>query len=40
MKEIDINGSIDDVYNRIKTKIDPFFIKPDNKDYVRRSEDV
>jgi len=40
IKEIDISGSIDDVYNRIKTSIDPFYIRADDEAYFRKSDDI
>jgi hypothetical protein len=40
VKEIDCNGSADDVFIKIRTSIDPFFILPDNPDEARNSGDL
>ena len=38
--KIDCNGSIEDVLIKIRTSIDPFFLKPDNAEDVRVSADL
>jgi len=40
VKEVSIEGSIKDVYNRIRTLIDPFFIRCDDEAMVRVTGDV
>jgi len=40
VKEISINGSIHEVFNRIRTQLDPFFIKFDDDNMVRAAADV
>ena len=35
VKEVHIGGEIEEVYNRIRTNIDPFFIKADDEAVVR-----
>ena len=40
VKEIQIEGSIEEVYNRIKVAIDPFFIRFDDETLARYSGDV
>jgi adenylate/nucleoside-diphosphate kinase len=34
VKEVDCNGTEDEVFIKIRTAIDPFFLKPDNPDNV------
>lgn len=38
--KIDCNGSVEDVFIKIRTAIDPFFLKPDNQDDVRVTADL
>ena len=40
VKEISCNGEVDDVFIRIRTEIDPFYLKVDNLDDVRTSADL
>jgi len=40
VKEISIEGSIQDVYNRIRTSLYPFFVRYDDDTLVRVSADV
>ena len=40
VKEISISGSIHEVFLRIRTQIDPFFIKYDEDALVRTSADI
>ena len=39
VKEIDCSGSIDDVFIKIRTEIDPFFIQADNPEDIKASEE-
>ena len=39
VKEIDCSGSIEDVFIKIRTEIDPFFTLPDNPEDVKVSEE-
>ena len=39
VKEIDCAGSIDDVFIKIRTEIDPFYVLPDNAEDVKVSEE-
>lgn len=38
--KIDCNGSPDDVFIKIRTAIDPFFLKPDNPEEVMTTNDM
>lgn len=40
VKEVAIDGSIKDVYNRIRTILDPFFIRCDDEGMVRVTADI
>lgn len=40
IKEIPISGTVEEVYNNIRTAIDPFFIKADDDGFVKVAGDV
>ena len=40
VKEIDISGSISDVYNNIRSNIDPFFLRADDESLVKVAGDI
>ena len=39
VKEIDCSGKIEDVFIKIRTEIDPFFIQADNPEEIKVSEE-
>ena len=39
IKEIDCSGSIDEVFIKIRTEIDPFFVQADNPEDIKVSEE-
>jgi adenylate/nucleoside-diphosphate kinase len=40
VKEIAIDGSIEDVWVRVQTEIDPFYIRTDDENLVRGPGDI
>jgi adenylate/nucleoside-diphosphate kinase len=39
VKEIAIDGSVEEVYNRVRTALDPFFVRADDETLVRTTAD-